>query len=114
MRSAAGSSGLALGPRLALDVGGVLVGAGAGFAADEGAGVVFFGAVSDVVGEAFQERGMALLGAQRFRRALGQGAGGGFFGAADGHLVQRVLAEQRLGAIGAGAHVVERGFGEVG
>lgn len=78
---------------------------------------------------------MTLLGGEGFRRALGQVAGDGFFGAADGHFVEAVLAKQRLAGgrgdvsahlvqlrlaeegafgIGARAHVVERGFLEEG
>lgn len=78
---------------------------------------------------------MALLGADGFRGAVRQVAGDGFFGAADGHFVERVPAEEgsarrgrdvaahlvqvRLaeeGALGVGAraHVVERGFLEEG
>lgn len=78
---------------------------------------------------------MAFFGGEGFVRAGGQGAGDGFFGAADGHFVERVAAEQRFArgrgdvaahlvqrglaeerafGVGARAHVVERGFLEEG
>lgn len=74
------------------------------------------------LGLAFEEGGGALLGAEGFRGAVRQVAGDGLFGAADGHFVEGVLAEigafragfrQGDGAVGAGAHVVDMGFGEI-
>ena len=87
------------------------------------------------LGRAFEEGGGALLGAEGFRGAVRQVAGDGLFGAADGHFVERVLAEEgfsrwlrdvaahlvqmrfaeeRALGVGARAHVVERGFLEEG
>lgn len=78
---------------------------------------------------------MSFFGGEGFARAGGQGAGDGLFGAADGHFVERVAAEQRFArgrgdvaahfvqrglaeerafGVGARAHVVERGFLEEG
>lgn len=124
-------SRLALRPALAFHVHRVLVGADAGAGAAEGGGVV-----GGAVGLAFQKRRMPLRRRKMFRRLFRKAAGGDrLFRAAHRHLVKAVLAEQRLArglrdvaahlvqfrlaeqrlhAIRARAHVVERGFGEVG
>lgn len=121
-----------LGPPLALRFRRVLVAPGADLRAPHRLGV--FGAVC-AVGVGFGEGGGAFLGAEGFRGAVRQGAGDGFFGAADGHFVERVpaeegfarrgrdvtahlvqarLAEERALGVGARAHVVERRFLEEG
>lgn len=96
---------LSLRPPLSLDVARVLVRPDARLAAHQRARVV-----GGAFGLAFHQRGEALLGAEALLGTVGQGAGDGFFGAAHGHLIQRVLAEERTGRVGARAHVVERGL----
>lgn len=98
---------LPLRPALPLLLARILITSRADLAAQEGAGVVAFRL-------ALQQRREALAGfGDGFRRKL---AGDRFFGAADGHFVEVVLAEQRwLGGLGdVAAHVVEVGFGEEG
>lgn len=119
-------------PPLALRLGGVLIAPHANLPPPHRLGIL--GAVR-ALGLAFEEGGGALLGAEGFRGAVRQVAGDGFFGAADGHFVERVLseegfarrlrdvaahlvqmrfAEERALGVGARAHVVERGFLEEG
>ena len=118
-------SRLALRPALALLLAGVFVGACADLAAGDGAGVVagswgrarrgFAGPLPNP-----PHRGEGVRRANRLRRHF---AGDRLFRPADGHFVQRVLAEERssgrargrAGGLGdVAAHVVQRGFGEEG
>lgn len=98
---------------LALRLSRILIAPDANLTAHERFGVV--GAVR-ALRLAFQQRRGAFLAGEGFVRAGGEGAGDGFFGAADGHFVQAVLAEQGFAGRGrdVAAHVVEGWFLEEG
>lgn len=121
-----------LGPPLALGLRRVLIAPHPDLPAPHRLGVL---GAAGPFGLGFGEGGGAFLGAEGFRGAVRQGAGDGFFGAADGHFVEGVpaeegfsrrgrdvaahlvqvrLAEERALGVGARAHVVERGFLEEG
>lgn len=123
MTSPSRSPRLALGAALALLIHRILVGAGAGAGADDGAGVL--GPPHQVrLANRLRLLGRTILPHQGggWLRLLRDLASHRFFGAADGHFVEGVFPEvgafrarfrQGDGGVGAGAHVVDMGLGEI-